>query len=151
MKNLLFTIALTTLISATSYSQWSYNRVDNGFDIPYRIAYTETYNKSFLKLENFEGAVAFYLQGGYFCDETPFVEMSFLVGNEYQRFYKESSLGEDNDIIFIMDDINGSNILSSFKNCSILKIRVTDDECEDEIYTFNMSRSASAFNYILNR
>jgi hypothetical protein len=77
--------------------------------------------------------------------------MSFLVGNEYQKFYKESVLGDDNDIIFIMDDIDGSNILSSFKNCSILKIRVTDDECDDEIYTFNMLKSASAFNYILNR
>ena len=150
MKNL-FLIILAVSISIISFSQWTYERVDNGFDEPYRIAYTKTNNGSFLKLENVEGAVAFYLQGGYFCDETPFVEMSFLVGNEYQKFYKESILGDDNDIIFIMDDIDGSNILSSFKNCSILKIRVTDDECDDEIYTFNMLKSASAFNYILNR
>lgn len=150
MKNLFLTIAFVS-ISIISLSQWTYERVDNGFDEPYRIAYTKTNNGSFLKLENVEGAVVFYLQGGYFCDETPFVEMSFLVGNEYQKFYKESILGDDNDIIFIMSDIDGSNILSSFKNCSILKIRVTDDNCDDEIYTFNMSKSATAFNYILNR
>ena len=104
MKNLFLTI-LAVSISIISFSQWTYERVDNGFDEPYRIAYTKTNNGSFLKLENVEGAIAFYLQGGYFCDETPFVEMSFLVGNEYQKFYKESVLGDDNDIIFIMSDI----------------------------------------------
>ena len=77
MKNLFLTIAFVS-ISIISLSQWTYERVDNGFDEPYRIAYTKTNNGSFLKLENFEGAVSFYLQGGYFCDETPFVEMSFF-------------------------------------------------------------------------
>ena len=150
MKNLFLTIVLFFSVSV-AYSQWNYERIDNGFDEPYRIAYTKLNNNSILKLENVYGEIAFYIQGGYFCDEEPLVEMSFLVGSEYHKFYVYGAKGDDSKVIFIMDDINGSNILSDFKNCSLLKIRITDDICDDEIYTFNMSRSSSAFNYILNQ
>lgn len=150
MKNLFLSI-FVCFITTISFSQWTYERVDNGFDDPYRIAYTKSNNNSILKLENVYGAIAFYLQGGYFCDDEPLVEMSFLVGSEYHKFYVYGHTSEDKDAIFIMDDIDGSNILNDFKNCSSMKIRITDDICDNEIYNFNMSHSTSAFNYILNK
>ena len=150
MKNLYLTIILFFSISV-AHSQWSYETVDNGFDEPYRIAYTKINNNCFLKLENVYGEISFYIQGDYFCDEEPLVEMSFLVGSQYHKFYAYGNTGDDNKVVFIMDDIAGSNILADFKNCSLLKIRITDDICDDEIYTFNMSKSTSAYNYILNQ
>jgi hypothetical protein len=150
MKKLFFTLVLLFSVSM-AYSQWTYERVDNGFDEPYRIAYTKVNNDCILKLENVNGEVAFYIQGGYFCDEEPLVEMSFLVGSEYHKFYANGTKGDDSKVVFIMDDITGSNILADFKNCSILKIRITDDICDDEIFNFNMTNSTSAYKYILNQ
>jgi hypothetical protein len=149
MKNLFFTLTFLFSIFYAS-SQWSYERVDNGFDDPYRIAYTKVNNNAILKLENVGGSIAFYLQGKYFCDPYPMVEMSFLVGSEYKKFYVEGVLNDDSDCIFLLNDINGSNILDAFKSCSIMKLRVNDTDCSTEIYTFNMTKSSSAFTYILN-
>lgn len=150
MKKLLFALVLS--ISAfQANAQWTYESVDNGFDEPYRIAYTKPNNNAILKLENVYGSVAFYLQGGYYCDSSPIVEMSFLVGSEYKKFYVEGVVGDGSDVIFLMDDINGSNILTAFKECSLMKLRVNDTECSTEIFTFNMTKSTSAFNYILNQ
>jgi hypothetical protein len=147
-KIILMGVVLISAINARA--QWSYEVVDNGFDDPYRIAYTKPNNNAILKLENVEGSVAFYLQGRYFCDPYPTVEMSFLVGSEYKKFYVDGVLSNDSDCIFLLNDINGSNILDAFKSCSIMKLRVNDTECSIEIYTFNMTKSSSAFAYILN-
>jgi hypothetical protein len=68
MKKLIVTVGLM-LVGFNSSAQWTYQVVDNGFDEKYRIAYTETNNNGFLKLENVDGDVLFYLRGGYFCDD----------------------------------------------------------------------------------
>ena len=46
--NLLGAILITGSISA----QWTYKVSNNGFDDPYKIAYTEVNNNAFLKMEN---------------------------------------------------------------------------------------------------
>ena len=104
MKKLFFTFTVLFSVSI-AYSQWTYERVDNGFDEPYRIAYTKANNDCILKLENVDGEIAFYIQGGYFCDEEPYVEMSFLVGSEYHKFYVYGTKNNDSKVVFIMDVI----------------------------------------------
>ena len=49
MKNLLVVVGLA--LSSTTNAQWITRTVDNGFDDPYRIAYTQSDNM-LLKLEN---------------------------------------------------------------------------------------------------
>ena len=77
MKTLLITIGLA--LSYTASGQWTYETVNNGLDAPYRIAYTAENNGSWLKLENVDGAISFYIAGGYTCEDYITVDVSFLV------------------------------------------------------------------------
>lgn len=148
MKKTVFTIA-TLLVANLSIAQWSNKSVDNGFDEPYKICHTRKNNGSILKLENVHGSVALYLQGGYFCDEVPYVELSFLVNNKWVKYSIIGFRGADGDAVFLSDYLQDSEFFMSFLNCTSLRIRVNDDyPCVTEIYEFNMSGSTSAFNFI---
>ena len=72
-------IIIALALSLNVSAQWTNKSVNNGFDDPYRICYTAENNGAILKLENIDGSIYFYLQGGYTCDEDPVVDLSFLV------------------------------------------------------------------------
>jgi hypothetical protein len=149
MKNLIILIML--LVSVTANAQWNYEVVDNGFDDKYRIAYTERSNNAILKLENSDGNIAFYLQGSYFCDDNPEVDLVFVVNGENKKYYLTSTKSIDNTCLFLINDLAESNIFTDFKACSSMKIRVNEIYCDTEVYNFNMSKSTSAYMYMLNK
>lgn len=138
------------LFSSHSFSQWSYETVNNGFDDPYRIAYTKSMNGAILKLENVYGNVCFYIQGVYTCDENPFVEVVCVVGGENRKYSFATQTSENKEAVFLTDDLEGSGMLNDFKNASVLKLRINETYCETTIYSFNMSKSSSAFTFIKN-
>ena len=149
MKKTIFTIA-TLLVANLSIAQWTNKSVDNGFDEPYKICHTRKNNGSILKLENVYGSTALYLQGGYFCDKVPFVDLSFLVNNKWVKYSIIGFTNDEKDCVFLSDFLQESEFFMSFLNCTSMKIRVNDD-CGmpvTEIYEFNMSGSTSAFNFI---
>lgn len=148
MKNLFLTTLLFFSISI-AHSQWSYESVNNGFDDPYRIAYTTTNNHSFLKLESVDGEVCFYIAGGYYCDDYPTVELVFVVNGVNEKFTITGLKNSSSDVVFFVFDLMNSEMVDAFKKCSTLKIRLNETYCETDIYTFNMSKSTSALNYIL--
>lgn len=148
MKNLFLTTLLFFSISI-AHSQWSYESVNNGFDDPYRIAYTTTNNHSFLKLESVDGEVSFYIAGGYYCDDYPTVELVFVVNGVNEKFTITGLKNSSSDAVFFVFDLMNSEMVDAFKKCSTLKIRLNETYCETDIYTFNMSKSTSALNYIL--
>jgi hypothetical protein len=148
MKKTFFTIA-TLLVANLSIAQWKNKSVDNGFDNPYRICYTHANNGAVLKLEKTSGGIAFYLQGGYFCDEVPYVELSFLVNNKWVKYSLAGFINDERDSIFLTDYLQDSEFFMSFLNCNSVRLRVNDEyPCVTEIYEFNMSGSTSAFNFI---
>jgi hypothetical protein len=53
MKKLILSASLFFTINANA--QWVVKKIDNGFDAPSKIAYTEDGQRPFLKLERYEG------------------------------------------------------------------------------------------------
>lgn len=143
---LIFTLFLSINLSA----QWVYKTITDGFDDPYKIAYTDNPSGAYLKLENVEGNLVFYIKGGYYCDETPTYDFVFQLG---EQVYKVSGTGiksESSDIVFFTPNILNEEYetVSWFKKCSKLKIRINESYCTNSYYEFNMSKSSSALEFM---
>ena len=147
MKKIILSVA-SMMVLSVGHSQWSYKTVDNGFDNPYRIAYSNQNNGAILKLEKVGDEVAFYILGGYYCDENPIVDLVFVVNGKDVKFYSESHTSSDNEAVFIMDNILTSNLLDPFKNCTSIRVRVNESYCDTKVYSFNMKGSTAALNFI---
>jgi hypothetical protein len=145
MKKLLL---LFLLCNSIAYSQWTFKTVNNGFDEPYRIAYTDYNNDAMLKLENVDGEIAFYLQGGYTCDEEVMVDMAFLINGDYSRYSFTGAVNKTHDCVFFTWDLVGSVADQDFRDCRQLNIRINDTTCDTTMYTFNMSGSTLALKYV---
>jgi hypothetical protein len=150
MKNIFFTIILFSCISV-AHSQWSFENISNGFDDPYRIAYTSANNGAILKLENVDGSVFFYIQGSYFCDDYPSVDLVFLVNGVNFKYTIDGIKNDKNNVVFFTSDLVNNEMFDSFKKCSVLKVRVNESFCDTETFTFNMSKSTSAVNFIIGK
>lgn len=146
MKTLLLIIGLA--LNFIANAQWKYQTVNNGFDEPYKIAYTEENVDAILKLENVKGDVYFYVQGGYHCEDYPTVDLVFVVNGVNKRYTVTAATSEDKKCVFISANLQTVDFLDDFKNCSSVKIRINESVCTNDIYTFNMSNSTAAFNYI---
>ena len=147
MKTLLITIGLILSYSATA--QWVYEKVDNGFDTPYKIAYNVAQDQ-FLKLENYNNEISFYIGGVNICDESVNVDISFLVNGVYQKYKIENCyVSENKEIVFFVDNLTTHEIFSSFKTASLVKVRINDTTCDVVIYEFKMSGSKAAYNYVV--
>jgi hypothetical protein len=150
MKKLFFTLVILFSVSM-AYSQWSYELIKNDFDDPYRIAYTSANNSAILKLENVDGSIFFYIQGGYYCDEYPSVDLVFVVNGVNVKYTIEGMKNDKNDVVFFTGDLVNNEIFDSFKKCSVLKVRINESYCDSETYSFNMSKSTSAVTFIIGK
>jgi hypothetical protein len=146
MKTILLTLGL--VLSYTASAQWTYKTIDNGFDDPYKIAYTAEDDGSWLKLENIDGEISFYIGGGYTCDENLTVDLSFMVNGVYKKYSYDASTSSDKDNVFFIENLLNANCLADFKACSSVKVRVNDTTCDTETYEFKMSGSTAALNFI---
>ena len=73
----------------------------------------------------------------------------FYVNNEPKVYEIKTTISTDREVVWLVDNLLTNTMLSDFKNCSVLKIRVKDSICDDKIYSFNMSGSTNAFNFII--
>lgn len=149
MKKIFIIIGL--MFSLNLNAQWTKKTVENDFDEPYKICYTETNNDGWLKLENIDGVISFYIKGGYYCEENPQVDLAFIVNGISKKYIIDGNTSSSNEIVWLIDDLVKNDVFEDFKNCSVLKIRINDSICESEIYSFNMSGSTSAINFMLNK
>jgi len=151
MKKLLLSVTSILLFSATSFSQWLVQKVDNGFDPVYKTAYTEDGQNAYLKLENYKG-IAFYISGVFVCEESVSVDVSFTVNGEYKKYSAVAAVSDNRKTVFICNDLTANTeLLEDFKNASSVKIRINDTVCDTEIYEFKMTGSTAAFNAVLNK
>jgi hypothetical protein len=148
MKTLLITIGL--VLSYTASAQWVSKTVNNGFDDPYKIAYTDVAKDQWLKLENYNNEISFYIGGVYICDGIVSVDMSFLVSGVYQKYtIEECYTSDDSGTVFFVDNLTTHEMLSSFKSASSVKVRINDTSCDSEVYEFKMSGSTAAYNFVV--
>jgi hypothetical protein len=146
MKSLILFIAVT--ISATVYGQWTYKTVSNGFDPTYKIAYCGA-GKTYLKLENVDTLMSFYIVGGYTCDENPRVDISFLTSKGNSVYTVIGTTSTSREIVFIVDDMFAlPGFIEDFKNAISVKIRVNESYCDTEVFEFKMTGSTAAFNFM---
>jgi hypothetical protein len=145
-KNILTLGAL--ILANVSLAQWTNKNINNGFDEPYKICHTKENNKAVLKLENVDGEVAFYLQGGYFCDDYLNVDISLMVNGIWKRYSVTGEKSTDSKAVFLINDLTNSEMVIDFLNSTSIKLRVNETYCETEYYQFNMSGSTSAYNFI---
>ena len=149
MKKLVFSIGLALSLSSSAYGQWIVKKIDNGFEEPTKIAYTEDGQRPFLKMEQYESAGVLMMGGVDFCDSPIFIEMSFQVNGANKKYGRVCVVNDDLTRAFITWDIKNEDFYSDFKNSTSVKVRITDTGCEDDtIYTFKMSGSTSAVNYV---
>ena len=147
MKNLLMSVGVLLCLNANA--QWINKSVKNDFDAPYRICYTESSGINYLKLENVDGEIFFYMQGGYYCDEKPTIDLAFIINGVAKNFSVDGSISSDKETVYIIDNLlANTDILQAFKTCSTLKIRINDSICGTETYSFSMSGSTSAISFI---
>lgn len=147
MKTLFLIIGLA--LSYTASAQWTYEKIDNGLDDPYKIAYTNINDSQWLKLESYKNEVSFYIGGVYVCDEKVSVDISFLVNGVYQKYNIEDCyISESKQTVFFVDDLATHEMLSSFKSASLVKVRLNDISCGEDTYEFKMSGSTAAYNFI---
>lgn len=152
MKKLIL-ITLTLMVSQLSYSQWVTRSIDNGLDAPYRIAYAEDIKRrALLKLEATESTIAFYVTGGYYCSDNPIVDIALKVGEENRRYTFVARKSRDSKSVFIVLDMlsqDKEDFLGDFKKANTLVMRINEEHCTDDFYSFVMSGSSRAFNYML--
>ena len=149
MKSLFLFIAV--VLSTTAYGQWVYKTVNNGFDPAYKIAYCGT-GKHYLKLENIDTLVSFYIAGGYTCDENPTVDISFVTANGNKVYTVTGNTSTSREIVFLVDDMFAiPGFIEDFKAASSIKIRINESYCDTEVFEFRMSGSTAAFNFMNKR
>jgi hypothetical protein len=119
--NLLGAILITGSVSA----QWTYEKIDNGFDEPYNVAYTETDQGAFLKLENNDTSTIFFIKGGYYCDDEPMVDLVFIVNGINKKYNLTGQKSQKNNVVFFTWYLEGwPELLADFKNASSVKVRI---------------------------
>jgi hypothetical protein len=149
MKKLLLALAL---VPTLSFGQWVNKTVNNDFDPAYRISYNpSTRDDSFLKLEDFDGDLLFYIQNIYTCTDAPVVDVVFIFSDGSKQNYSLDCItSTDRRVVFISPDILSEPFLNYFKRATKIKLRINDIGCESESFEFNMSGSTSAINFMLH-
>ena len=144
--NLLGAILITGCVSA----QWTYKTMDNGFDEPYKIAYTAENNGAFLKMEYVDSFTVLYIQGGFYCDEEPPVDLVFTVNGVEKKHMLIGDKSEDNTTVFLTWSFElWPEVLEDFKAASNVKIRVRESYCNNDIYSFKMTNSKAAYQFMI--
>ena len=145
-------ITTIMLVMGTSFGQWITKTIDNGLDAPYKIAYCENSTKNaLLKLEQTEEGVAFYLTGGYHCDDYPSVDLVIMVNGEPQRYNFSCTKSSDGTTVFIVMnllDTEQASFLADFKRGSSIVMRINESHCEDDYFKFSMANSTKALEFM---
>jgi hypothetical protein len=148
MKKLVLSVSVV-LASMTAKAQWAYQNVDNGIDDPYKIAYTTKEGSEYLKIENLDGELAFYLTGSYFCEETPEVDIVFVVNGQNKKYKIIATKSTSSKTVYFTFNLMNETYIEDFKNASSVKVRVNETYCTTDVFTFSMDKSKSAVEFML--
>jgi hypothetical protein len=131
-----------------AFSQWTCKSVDNGFDEPYDIVYSNIINGASIKLLKGETPcdIRFTIHGKYFCDDNINVNLTFIVNGEYEKYYLKTSKSRNSEWLYFSD--LSDKFWGDFKKATVVKIRVNETYCSSEYYEYKMTGSTAAYNFI---
>jgi hypothetical protein len=144
------------LIGLTASSQWTHKVINSEFDGKFKKAFTKIDNGGFLAMEVGEIPIDttddrypfMYIMGVYFCDEGTTIEMALYVGKEIKKYDIRATKSNDSRTYYFNDDMWTPEFVSDFKKASKCSIRVNQDYCTTDYFSFNMTGSTDAFNFI---
>ena len=143
-------LVLAVLTVGTLNAQWTYKTVNNGFDTPYKMAYTPTSNGAEAYMFFIDSAVILEISGGYYCDDKPSIDVVLVVNGVDNKFAFEGYKGGTSDVIYITWDMASEpEFLSAFRLASTMKIRINESYCSTEVYTYKMTNSKAAYDYMI--
>jgi hypothetical protein len=143
-------LVLAVLTVGTLNAQWTYKTVNNGFDTPYKMAYTPENNGAEAYMFFIDSAVILEISGGYYCDDKPSIDVVLVVNGVDTKFAFEGYKGGTSDVIYITWDMASEpEFLNAFRLASTMKIRVNESYCSTEVYTYKMTNSKAAYDYMI--
>lgn len=160
MKKIITVLVLFLLINSFSnnaFSQWSYKTVNNQFDEPFKKAITEVNNNGRLCMEVDEPYYIdsiehklplLFLQGTYFCDEETTVDLILVVNGVNIKETFKVKKSNNSQIYFFYSGIWTEEFTKNFKLASKCLIRVNQSHCNEDYYTFKMTNSSKAYDFI---
>lgn len=90
-----------------------------------------------------------YLHGAYFCDDVVNCDIVFTVAGVEKKYLIEGMKSSDNKILFFDEKLfTDKDFRSDFLASSKVKIRANETYCNTEYYTFIMSGSTAAYNFV---
>lgn len=92
--------------------------------------------------------IAFYLSGGYHCDDEIPVDISFLIGNIYKKYNVQGTKSENSTVVFLVDDIMTDPMKDDFLKATLVKLRFNESHCQSDYYEFKMTGSKAALDFI---
>jgi hypothetical protein len=92
--------------------------------------------------------ISFYLSGGYHCDDEIPVDISFMIGTQFQKFSVNGLKSKDSGTVFFLDDLNTSEMKDAFLKSSMVKLRFNESHCQNDYYEFKMTGSTAALNFL---
>lgn len=150
MKNVLMIIALMTCFGI--HSQWVYGEIFNGLGKPsLKRAYNLIDNNEYLSLEINDTTTKPLIGLGnfYFCGDKIFIDF-ILVVKGVNKLYKVNLIkARNNKKYYINNSIWTNEFIADFKLASKCLIKINQEYCIDQDYTFNFSKSAAAYNYMI--
>ena len=147
----IFLFATAVLTAGTLNAQWSFKTVNNGFDKPYKVAYTPGNNGAEAYMLFVDSSVVLEISGGYYCDEEPNVDVVLVVNGVDNKFEFEGYKGSTSDVVYLTWDMElHPEFLNAFKLASIMRVRINESSCDNAIYTYKMTSSKAAFDYVRN-
>ena len=147
----IFLFATAVLTVGIINAQWSFKTVKNGFDKSYKVAYTPENNGAEAYMLFVDSAVVLEISGGYYCDEEPNVDVVLVVNGVDNKFEFEGYKGSTSDVVYLTWDMElHPEFLNAFKLASIMKVRINESSCDNAIYTYKMTSSKAAFDYVKN-
>jgi hypothetical protein len=151
MKKMILTAMLIGMVGFAK-AQWTYKKIDNGLDLPYKVAFTETYRNAFLKMENVDGDIWLYIKADYFCNDEVNVDFSFFINGEWKRYNFNAPVSSSKDIVWLEMGLNKeADFLTDFLSSTKVRLRVnypSEEVCSSTIYEFNMLNSSKAYNFM---
>ena len=159
MKKIIMAIALC-LVCASCFGQFICKTIDNGFDEPFKkaICYStpDSPDKGSLCFEEKFAHPYTYITGSYFCDDVLLIDVSFDNGNKYLL---SGEKGKKSNFVHIVPYCTRFNMeteechkeweefWNDMKTCSVVKFRINESHCENNVYFFNLKGSSKAIDF----
>lgn len=143
-------LILAILTVGTLNAQWSFKTISNGFDDPYKIAYTPTNNGAAAYMLFVENAIVLSIDGGYYCEKEPLIDVVLVVNGADNKFEFDGYKGGSSDVVYITWDMaSNAEFLNAFKLSTTMKVRINESYCTTEVYNYKMTNSKAAFEYMI--